>query len=109
MVDKKDVAVGVAAGAAIGALAGILFAPKSGKQTRDDISKFADETKQKIAKKVHELTHLTKEQYNRIVDIAVDEGGETWKVATADLVQLKTDLKARYDAVRTRLQTSSSK
>lgn len=35
----KNVAVGTAIGTAIGAAAGILLAPKSGKETREDISK----------------------------------------------------------------------
>ena len=103
MANKQEVAIGLAAGAVIGALAGILFAPKSGQKTREDIAQFADATKQQIAKQVHEIRHVTREQYDRIVDIAVDEGGATWKVATADLTKLKTDLKARYDAVKARL------
>lgn len=103
MVDKKDVAMGVAAGAVLGALAGVLFAPKSGKETRADIAKFADETKQKVAKKVHEVGKLTHEQYDKIVDTVVEEGGETWKIAIEDLAQLKGDLKARYNAVKARL------
>ncbi len=103
MPDKKDVALGIAAGAVLGALAGILFAPKSGKQTRADIAKFADEMKQRVAKRVHEVGKLSREQYNTIVDTVVEEGGATWKIAKEDLIQLRNDLKDRYEAVKTRL------
>jgi len=101
--DKKDFAEGVIAGAVLGALAGILLAPKSGKETREDIKHFVQDSKQKIAKKVKEVSDLTKEQYDRIVDVVVDEGGKTVDIAKEDLSQLKNDLKERYDAVKERL------
>jgi gas vesicle protein len=90
-------------------MAGILLAPQSGKETREDIKKFVDDSKVKIAKKVHEVGELTKEQYEKIVDLVVDEGSKTIDVTKEDLNQLKTDLKERYDAVKVRLQTGDSK
>jgi gas vesicle protein len=107
--DKKDFAAGIAAGAIIGAMAGILLAPKSGKETRDDIKKFVDDSKTKIANKVKEVGDLTKEQYEKIVDLVVDEGSKTIDVTKEDLGQLKSDLKERYNAVKERLQTGNSK
>lgn len=101
--DKKDVAAGVVVGAVLGALAGVLLAPKSGKETREDLSKFVDSTKEKLAKKLHEMKKVTKEEYDRLVDLVVTEGGETWNVAKEDLDQLRTDLKTRYDEVKIRL------
>ncbi len=103
MDNKKDFAAGIAAGAVFGALAGILFAPKSGQETREDVKQFVEHSKEKIASKVKEVRDLTREQYDRIVDIVVDEGGKTVDVAKEDLSQLKSDLKARYDAVKERL------
>ena len=52
MEDKKPntagkVATGLTLGAIFGAIAGLLFAPKSGKETREDIKKFAQDTKEK--------------------------------------------------------------
>ena len=101
--DKKDVAAGVAVGAVIGALAGILLAPKSGKETREDLKKFAEDTKQKLTTKLESMKTVTKAEYDRLVDVVVTEGGETWKIASEDIDQLKTDLKQRYDSVKTRL------
>ena len=43
----KNVAVGTAIGTAIGAAAGLLFAPKSGKETREDISQKSKEVAEK--------------------------------------------------------------
>ena len=54
---KKNSGIGkFLAGAAVGAGLGILFAPKSGKETRADIKKKIDEVlKKMITKKVNEL------------------------------------------------------
>lgn len=45
----KGLAVGAAAGSAIGALSGVLFAPKSGKETRLQIKVDATEAAKKVA------------------------------------------------------------
>lgn len=50
MKTKGKVALGTAAGLLAGIAAGVLFAPKSGKETRADIKKAAD----KVAKMVHD-------------------------------------------------------
>lgn len=48
----KKLAIGAIVGAAVGVVAGILTAPKSGKETRDDIKEKADDLKlQAVAKK----------------------------------------------------------
>ncbi len=101
--DKKDVAAGVVVGAVLGALAGVLLAPKSGKETREDLGKFVDATKEKLAQKLHEMKKVTKEEYDRLVDLVVGESGATWHVAKEDLDQLSNDLKTRYSEVKTRL------
>ncbi len=105
--DKKDFATGIVAGAVLGALAGVLLAPKSGKETRDDVKRFVDDTKGKLAARLKEAKDVTKEQYDKLVDLVVDEGGKTIDVAKEDLIQLKDDLKERYDAVRDRLAADS--
>lgn len=57
---------GLFVGGIIGAVLGILYAPKSGKETREDISKSAEE-----------LCYKSKEQYERAIqkiEKLVDEG-----------------------------------
>ena len=102
--DKKDFAARIAAGAILGALAGILLAPKAGKETREDLQEFVEDAKQKLSKRLKEARDLTKEQYDKLVDVVVDEGPKTLDVAKEDVAQLKYDLKERYDAVRARLR-----
>lgn len=56
----KTLAVGVAAGGAIGALSGLLFAPKSGKETRDGIKNTANDVSVKVKDKAIQTTDATK-------------------------------------------------
>jgi gas vesicle protein len=66
----KKVAIGAAISAAVGYIAGILTAPKSGKETRTDIKNKAVETytaAEKELKKLHtELTDMIDEVTDRI-------------------------------------------
>jgi len=58
-------------GMGIGALVGILFAPKSGEETRDFLSKKADEGKDYAQKKARELRERADELIERSKEIAV--------------------------------------
>jgi gas vesicle protein len=52
----KKIAIGAAVAAAAGFVAGILTAPKSGKETRQDIKKTANNVKREAEKKLKELS-----------------------------------------------------
>ncbi|MDQ5972189.1 MAG: YtxH protein [Patescibacteria group bacterium] len=55
MVKGKNFAIGAAIAGAVGYVAGILTAPKSGKETRKDIKDKAVETKREAEKRLKEL------------------------------------------------------
>lgn len=57
----SKLAMGAVLGAAIGVAAGILTAPKSGRETRDDIKRKADEAKAKAATKRDNLMFKAEE------------------------------------------------
>jgi len=52
----KTIALMFAGGAVVGAAAGLLLAPKSGKETRDDIKGYAE----KVSKSVTDIAHRSK-------------------------------------------------
>ena len=58
-------------GASLGASLGVLFAPKSGKETRKDIKNKAVESKDFVVENVNEVAKNLKEKANEIKDIAV--------------------------------------
>ncbi|MDR0957572.1 MAG: YtxH domain-containing protein [Candidatus Nomurabacteria bacterium] len=53
--DAGKFALAAGIGAALGAIGGLLFAPKSGKETRADIKEKAGEAKDFTVKKAHEV------------------------------------------------------
>jgi gas vesicle protein len=76
-------------GLGIGALVGLLYAPKSGDETRDYLSKKADEGRDYAQKKARELRERAEDLVERSKEImarqkdavssAVDAGKETYK------------------------------
>jgi gas vesicle protein len=76
-------------GLGIGALVGILFAPKSGEETREYLSSKADEGKEYAQRKAQELRERAEDLLERSKEImsrqkdalnsAVDAGRETYK------------------------------
>jgi gas vesicle protein len=71
------VAIGVSIGCTVGAVAGILLAPRSGKETREDVSRRGSEAWDKIKDNVsaggHRLGNAIETQGNR-VRIAAEKG-----------------------------------
>jgi gas vesicle protein len=62
----KNIAVGTAIGTAIGAAAGLLFAPKSGKETREDIAIKSKEVASAVKNSATEQIESTKEWSEKI-------------------------------------------
>jgi gas vesicle protein len=90
----RKVLSGVMIGSAIGATAGILFAPKAGKETRQDISKKVKETAATAKEKVQETVDEVKEKMDGLKDkkiAIVEKTVETAEVkkASCDDEELK--------------------
>jgi len=68
-----DFVKGLLIGGAIGALLGIIYAPKSGKETRKELAKKAEE----LAKKAEELKEKAKAEFAQ----AKEKGKEVYDVA----------------------------
>ena len=63
--DKKTLIEGIAVGAVAGAIAGLLLAPKSGKETRDEIKADLLEVKDTIVAKLEALEDFTRGEVRR--------------------------------------------
>ena len=102
--DKKTLIEGIAVGAVAGAIAGLLLAPKSGQETRDEIKADLMEIRDKIVGKITErletVEDFTQEKYQEVVQAVI---GEYTAAKTITLEQAK-ELEARlwdgHDAIR---------
>jgi len=59
---------GLAIGSLIGVIAGVLFAPKAGKETRQEIAEKVKETAAATSEKVKETMHEVKEKVEELKD-----------------------------------------
>ena len=66
--NSGDFVKGLLIGGLIGAVAGILFAPKSGKETREDIARKADELVTKTAEEYERAMEKSKNAYEAAVE-----------------------------------------
>lgn len=62
----KQVATGVVAGSTIGVTAGVLFAPKSGKETRADIANEAKELSDKSKLFIDDTKNIAREKLKEV-------------------------------------------
>ena len=63
----KDVATGAALGTAIGAVTGLLLAPKSGKETRKDIADKSKEVADTVKYTIEDSVEVTREWTDKIM------------------------------------------
>ena len=73
---KGKIALGALIGAAAGFVAGILTAPKSGKETREDIKNVANDAKDKAVKKAGEVRRKAGDVAEKAVDRAGKVAGD---------------------------------
>jgi gas vesicle protein len=83
-----DLLKGLIIGGLIGAALGILFAPKSGKETRED-----------IARKTEELVNKAKEEYEK----AVEKSKMAYEAAIKRLKELELSAKEKVEEVEVKV------
>lgn len=97
---SKGVIIGAGVGILAGAIAGILLAPKSGKETRADIANYVIEMKDKIAEELTKAGKVSKEAYNAIVDKVVKVYELEKKITAEDAQDIKDKLDSNYEEVK---------
>lgn len=97
---SKGIILGASIGVLAGAIAGVLLAPKSGKETRDEITKYIHEMKDKIAEELTKAEKITKDSYNDIVAKIVKVYELEKKISAEDAKDIKDKLDSNYEEVK---------
>lgn len=99
---KQRFSLGLAIGALAGLVMGLLTAPKSGKETREDIKRKAGEVKDETVRKAkdakdkaNQFVGSTRKKVDEAVDDAKDKAGELKKRAEGAVDSAKSDLNKR--------------
>lgn len=96
--NMKRLAVGSAAAGVAGYVAGILTAPKSGKQTRADIKKAADKSVARVEKELKKL-HTDLDQAIKDAGVAAKKGSAKAQKEIKELVVKAKDAKEKVRVV----------
>jgi len=87
-------------GAMLGALAGVLFAPKSGKETRETAKNYYFEMKDKVLEDMSKIKDISRETYDKVVNSVVSGYEETRKITSREAAEIKEELKSGYGRMR---------
>jgi gas vesicle protein len=87
-------------GVLFGVLAGIILAPKAGKETRDEIKKTYEDITDRITEELSRLKEVTADTYNQVVQSVVNVYTETKKITKTEADQIVAELKEGYDKIR---------
>lgn len=99
--NKRGSMIGAALlGAALGAAAGILFAPKAGEETRKDLKDLAGRMTSEIGDRTSKLKEVTKTAYDEIVDVVVNQYQEAKEITTEQAAKLREELRQGYERVK---------
>lgn len=96
---KKNLLKGILFGLAVGGIAGVLLAPKSGKQTRQDLKRAYKVTSKDIAKKLNSIEDISKSKYDQIVEVVLSEYQKLDPMTKEQLESLKTILQNKWNEI----------
>jgi gas vesicle protein len=92
----KDFFLGVLAGA----LAGVIFAPRSGRETREGLKEHYSEIKDQVIGKTASIKGITRETYENIVDSVVEGFESAKKITSSEASDIRAELKSGYHKIR---------
>jgi gas vesicle protein len=87
-------------GALLGLIAGLLVAPRSGKETRENIKKHYEEISDRISEELSRFKDITKETYAQVVGTVVHGFVEARKITSDEAAELKGELKKGFERIR---------
>lgn len=95
----KNLFKGLLAGLAIGGILGVLLAPKSGKQVRQDLRKAYKATSKDIAKRINNIEDISKSKYDQVVEAVINEYKKLDPMTKEQIESLKATLQNKWSEI----------
>lgn len=100
----KNVLKGFVVGALMASAATLLLAPKAGKKTRNDIVKLIKTLTKKMEREFGDLSSLSKEKYEMLVEAALKEYSKKTRVAKSFLQEAQELLRKQWNEIQKELK-----
>ncbi len=84
----------------IGFTAGMLFSPKSGKETRADISGAYQEIRDRVVEEVSRVSDISRETYNQIVDSLTTAYTQTARITAEQASAIRRELEDGFERIK---------
>jgi len=92
-----------ALGAALGAIAGIIFSPRSGKENREEVSNWMHDMSRELKKRVYETKEITREKYDEVIDNLTSKYKKMREIKENEIDDFALELKNRWQRIQDRL------
>jgi gas vesicle protein len=86
--------------ALLGLLAGLLTAPRSGKETRENIKKHCEAISDLISEELSRMKDVTQDTYAQVVEAVVHGFVEAKKITADEAAAIKSELKKGFEDIR---------
>jgi len=86
-------------GLAVGGVLGVLLAPKSGKQVRQDLKKAYRATSKDIARRINEIEDISQSKYEQIVEAVINEYKKLDPMTQEQIESLKLTLQNKWSEI----------
>ena len=86
-------------GLAVGGVLGVLLAPKSGKQVRQDLKKAYRATSKDIARRINEIEDISQSKYEQVVEAVINEYKKLDPMTQEQIESLKSTLQNKWSEI----------
>jgi gas vesicle protein len=105
----KGVLIGTLIGVITGGIAGLLLAPKSGKELRADLVRHFDEIKKKLILELEKAEDFSKKTYAEIVQKVTAAYEHSKKINGEEALNIRKILESHYNEIKQKIKSRKTK